>query len=568
MLDGVTVRHILDQPEFAGSRVLAGYSGLDRTVASVTVAEIPDIAQWLNGGDFVHGVGRMFVDADGKIDEVGFCSWTSDLITAGAACLAIKTGRYIRALPPCILQLGEKFDFPIIELPDSMTQGPVAQVIYRLLLEQGRNREERRTQLFAQMMRDLSGPHVLQHDAATMASYLDHHIVITDKSFAFLGTSFTPDGDAVDLQAVSTAIRQTVESGQEIPENAALADQTVVESVFTDPDGREWDFVVIDITYHDKTIGYVAMIGSDISADQKYYFASLAEALTVDMSQSVMVETSALVARSELFSTLSAPTLDEPKARHLANLIGLDIIHPLTVAVIAIVPRGSWQSPTMSLGESEMQVVRYVSNYLESMLANSHEFYVATWQRGIVVMIAGDNIASNRLSWLLSQIVAGLRKMLKKSGIIAGIGTRETGIIGAHESAETALRALSCIETFSLAAPVMRYDQLGLFLFLESAVSSGNASRFVDFVLGELLHQESTYRDLLMETLSAFIRVNGSYAEVAKALNVHVNTVRYRIGKISELLPVDLSTADGRGALWLALRINTLLNAHPHLPKE
>lgn len=47
----LTVRQLLEIPEFAEVKVTRGTSGLDRIVTSVNVMEASNIAQWLNGGE-------------------------------------------------------------------------------------------------------------------------------------------------------------------------------------------------------------------------------------------------------------------------------------------------------------------------------------------------------------------------------------------------------------------------------------------------------------------------------------------------------------------------------------
>jgi PucR-like helix-turn-helix protein len=61
-------------------------------------------------------------------------------------------------------------------------------------------------------------------------------------------------------------------------------------------------------------------------------------------------------------------------------------------------------------------------------------------------------------------------------------------------------------------------------------------------------------RDRLLETLSAWLGLQRHTPAVAEALHVHPQTVRYRLGKLRELLGETLATADGRFELELALR--------------
>ena len=69
--------------------------------------------------------------------------------------------------------------------------------------------------------------------------------------------------------------------------------------------------------------------------------------------------------------------------------------------------------------------------------------------------------------------------------------------------------------------------------------------------LGSLATDKNNNR-LLRETLRVFLETGGSYVAAAEALNLHRNTVQYRLRKAGELLPTPI--ADRRSDLELALR--------------
>ncbi|MFC7732342.1 PucR family transcriptional regulator [Actinomadura keratinilytica] len=73
-------------------------------------------------------------------------------------------------------------------------------------------------------------------------------------------------------------------------------------------------------------------------------------------------------------------------------------------------------------------------------------------------------------------------------------------------------------------------------------------------VLGELISYDRRHRGDLLATLSEFLACSGSWTVCARRLNLHVNTLRYRIGRIEELTGRDLSSLDDRVDLLLALR--------------
>ena len=70
--------------------------------------------------------------------------------------------------------------------------------------------------------------------------------------------------------------------------------------------------------------------------------------------------------------------------------------------------------------------------------------------------------------------------------------------------------------------------------------------RFLELNLRDLLREDGKQRDLLLDTLRAFFDANCSHEAAAQRLGVHRKTVSYRLGKISELTGLDLSTHDDR----------------------
>ena len=72
--------------------------------------------------------------------------------------------------------------------------------------------------------------------------------------------------------------------------------------------------------------------------------------------------------------------------------------------------------------------------------------------------------------------------------------------------------------------------------------------------LAPLASETELSRERLGSTLDAWLRHRGRTEAVAKALHVHPQTVRYRLGKLRELFGARLDDPDGRFELELALR--------------
>lgn len=73
-------------------------------------------------------------------------------------------------------------------------------------------------------------------------------------------------------------------------------------------------------------------------------------------------------------------------------------------------------------------------------------------------------------------------------------------------------------------------------------------------VLGPLLSYDAEQGTDLVHTVRVFLESSGSPTRAARALHVHVNTLRYRIGRASELLGADLTEFTEQLDVYLALR--------------
>jgi hypothetical protein len=104
--------------------------------------------------------------------------------------------------------------------------------------------------------------------------------------------------------------------------------------------------------------------------------------------------------------------------------------------------------------------------------------------------------------------------------------------------------------------PVRTAERLATVILLQDREL---ARTFADARLAPLRRLPPGERDRLTQTLNAWLAHQRHTPEIADALHVHPQTVRYRVAKLRELLGDALQTPDGRFELGLALRIESAL---------
>lgn len=89
---------------------------------------------------------------------------------------------------------------------------------------------------------------------------------------------------------------------------------------------------------------------------------------------------------------------------------------------------------------------------------------------------------------------------------------------------------------------------------LLASVPTSVLRSFRERLLGPLAEYDARHNAELLPTLRSFLACDGSWSACAARLYVHVNTVRYRIGRIEALTGRDLSALADRVDFFLALR--------------
>jgi DNA-binding PucR family transcriptional regulator len=82
-------------------------------------------------------------------------------------------------------------------------------------------------------------------------------------------------------------------------------------------------------------------------------------------------------------------------------------------------------------------------------------------------------------------------------------------------------------------------------------------------VLTDRVHHPLGGHPTLLETASVYLEHGGALESTARALFVHANTVRYRLGRIAELTGYDLTHAREAHTVAVALAVGRLADTPP-----
>ncbi|MGI9147702.1 MAG: helix-turn-helix domain-containing protein [Chloroflexota bacterium] len=178
------------------------------------------------------------------------------------------------------------------------------------------------------------------------------------------------------------------------------------------------------------------------------------------------------------------------------------------------------------------------------------------------------NDADAGLAWverLRSSLEESLQPELLR--LVAGVGRtpgKETSAFGAMREATRAADIAASMGADSPAS--LHFARLGALRLIFHLADNPELRAFQRDVLGPLEVSDAARRSEFVRTLDAFLQAGGNHMRAARDLNVHRNTLIYRLERIQELLGgSNLEHPETRLNLQLALKIRAALGgSSPH----
>jgi purine catabolism regulator len=190
-----TVREVLalDPVRHGAPRLVAGDVGLDRPVRWVHVAEVPDIATLLGGGELVLTTGIGL-----PADDAGLRAFIGDLADVGVSGLVVELGRrYVSGVPRVMAAVAERRGLPLVELRRATPFVRITEAVHALIVD-AQLTELRATEEIHQRFTELSvegaGPGEVVRQAAELSGC---PVVLENLSRQVL--AYDPAGESAEL---------------------------------------------------------------------------------------------------------------------------------------------------------------------------------------------------------------------------------------------------------------------------------------------------------------------------------------------------------------------------------
>nr|WP_318503186.1 helix-turn-helix domain-containing protein [Bacillus sp. T3] len=223
---------------------------------------------------------------------------------------------------------------------------------------------------------------------------------------------------------------------------------------------------------------------------------------------------------------------------------------------------------SMILDESELKGINLfdqekkkdlIWDYIKSNLKKDNPSILASYHDKKYILIVPENSEGSlsKKFWLtlFNKISSWAKETSIKSKLLMGVGGKTTTINDYFVSYQQAIQALNIVSSRLNHIGFSLFDELGSYAILHHLNHSIAVDLFVKKQLGPLLSYSEGKNTDLVNTLHTFLQNNGNVKSTAEELYIHRSSLLYRLEKIESLLEVQLSDAEVRFNLMMALKL-------------
>jgi len=309
-----------------------------------------------------------------------------------------------------------------------------------------------------------------------------------------------------------------------------------------------------------RVAGYLSLVGRNNNLDEfdRLILTYGADVCAIEMAKNRAIASAVEQTRGDWIQMLLSGTLADDDLLHTrARQAGFE---PGSLYVAAVFRVSAQSAQPLSL-ESLISLLR--DDISRRQAGGAVGQYV-----DMIVALYPLDAEANALSRTKMMIEDARAQLAARSAcglVAAGISRPSKGLSNLRDSYREAKDAVGIAYELGDRDTTTFYGDLKLYQLLLALKERNleNLNQFYRQALGPLVDHDSRKRSDLVRTLSGFFAANGNLAKAAQDLDVHRNTLVYRLQRISDLTKLDLDDADNRLILHLALKTRRVLATVP-----
>ncbi len=531
---------LMNLPIFFGTSLVAGAQGLNREVNTVNMMDAPDIIHFLKQNELLVTTAFHFKD-----DLKSLLSLIEEMEKQGCSGLGIKTKRFLQEIPVEAINLANKLNFPLLELPVETSLGDIVNKSLSHILDIRTNELHQAMETHQQFTDQIMSGQGIQ-------KIIDNVSTLTQLPVYLLNNHLMPMSITDRTSPLFSQLETLLYKGFSFHLSAKSL------STFTLLDEKQHTITLFPVYTH-KQYHYLCILGFIPLTDR-------ATILTIKQASNVIA-----------FELMKENALKQNK-RRIQNEFFTNFVNGTFSTSDEIMSRGkefglkSGQRYLCAVGEISEEdkkrvflqyqtEIEFIYDTIEFEIQNSHEkIHLFTMDQTFILLLELNS------GW--KEIEQSFIRLLKRIQMKVSVHHQKDLSFGISMYAEELTQVTV---SYKEAKDALYHGNMsGKKQFIElyqpkkvpeilRLVPYEQLKKFYDDTFQSFTDETKKDHQVLLHTLSVFLETHCQLSETAKRLYVHRNTVIYRLEKCEEIIGRSLKEPDETLRLRLAFRIKALI---------
>ena len=542
----ITVQEVVNLPIFNSAKVKSGIELLDnRQVEWMSAIEGP-VENFVRKHEFILTTGLGCEN-----DPIALFEFTKDVYESGASALGIAIGRYVFEIPQEIIDFAEEKEFVMIELPWELRFTD----LQREVMKEINKRQEGFIERARQTQRKLIDFVIQGKDLTDIMQYVEHElncsIVFTDRNER--------------VKSVQENAEEILASWRKVKDQAELIED---DSMFRHIEqasfqqGYLLNKKLMSGSIHVEQGNFIIMLHDkqSLTTNTLQVLDSLAAATALWLSrEDAIVKTEIRLRNEFIWSLAKTPQfhLDE-NMQSRGRLLGYNLNIPYTCIVgysdhFASFYEG--QSGNQEIGFKNIiyyieEEVRYAASVVDKQFAFTFD------DDKLIIYLQFTNEEHNTtVHHFLDLLDKRLNTIIPGVMFSWGIGISRDGVRQFYESFQKANSALDIGRKQKDPGQRINFDDTKLNRLLLHLANNQEVHDITLTTIAPLIEYEKKREMDLIDTFIAYDNQNGNVSQAARVLNMHRQSLLYRLRKIESLTNLSLDNPDDVFLLNISIKV-------------
>ncbi|MEV0327823.1 PucR family transcriptional regulator [Micromonospora echinospora] len=545
-----TVREVLalDPVRHGAPRLVAGEKAVDRPVRWVHVAEVPDIATLLRGGELVLTTGIGL-----PADDAGLRAFIETLADVRVSGLVVELGRrYFGGVPRAMAAAAARRGLPLVELRRATPFVRITEAVHALIVD-AQLHELRATEEIHQRFTELSvsgaGPQEVVRQAAELAG-----CPVVLENLARQVLAYDPAGESAEL---------LLDGWEQHSRRIQPAGRTAYDAdsgwLVTTVGAREQDWGRLLLRWPGRETATAPPGGTTPPTR----LTILVERAASTLALGRLIRRDAEGLERQLHRTLLTALLDHSRpvdeVALRARAIGVTLDRRHLVGVVVRHRADDGEDGPEEAGPARLRdLAEAVGQALREAKLTALTSALDDQAVGALLALADPSAEAKALA----AFAAALRRVRVDArpapgtpgAVLVAAGSGVGSLREAHRSLVEARQVADAARRDRRDLPVFRLPHVGLAGLLHLLREDPRVQIFVERELGPLLAYDARHpRDQLLGTLRAYLEQGRNKSAAAVAAHLSRPAFYERLARIARILDVDLDSVDACLSLHVAL---------------